>query len=215
MSARKYDVLTRLCFLAAIVSSVVYGRLGALDWLALIVGVVSAIVAVSTYFSNAHGLEKEEKAELADNKPACEKTEVLASVEASPAIGALFASASEEFVAIGAKEVQTTLWENVLRANLIRRRHHEHYVVLLEYYKQVQEVSRQTAELRERQQFLDEVVQLVDRFSSTCEIEVSLADRHLTIRPSRPTRPAHLKTREDRLEADLGQQKTSASELIN
>lgn len=195
MSTRKYNVLTRACFLVAILSSVVYGKLGTLNWLALSVGGASAIVAIAAYFYNAQKLE--EKDETEEDVPHAgvvpyEKTGV------AMALGLVPEEQGENKITVTpAGEVQTTFWSN-LRKPALKDRY-----VLLEYYQHVRQISRQTAQLSERQLFLDEIVQLVDRYSPTCEVEVSLADGHLTIRPARPSRPAHIKTREERQENDF------------
>ena len=58
MSAKKYDVLTKIFFLVAVLSSLVYGKLGAFNWLAVTFGVIAAVGAVSTYFYNARRLSE-------------------------------------------------------------------------------------------------------------------------------------------------------------
>ncbi len=216
MSARKYDFLTRVCFLIAILSSVVYGKLGAFDWLALSVGATSAVIAAATYFYNAGGLEAAEESAA---QPGYGKTDILAAGDVAVAISVppfaerAYASPSathKEIVRVTEREeVQTTLWANLVEP--ARRNRH----VILAYYKQVKEVPLQTAELRQRQLFLDEITQLVERYSPTCEIEVSLADGHLTIKPARPTRPAHIKTREEREENEFKLSSSLAPGLPN
>jgi hypothetical protein len=61
MNPRKYEVLTRAFFLTAIVSSMLYGKLGSLNWIALGLGIAAAVGAATTYFYNAYSSEKPEK----------------------------------------------------------------------------------------------------------------------------------------------------------
>ena len=58
MNARKYEVLTRAFFLTAIVSSMLYGKLGSLNWIAMGIGIAAAAGAAATYFYNAYSSDK-------------------------------------------------------------------------------------------------------------------------------------------------------------
>jgi hypothetical protein len=55
MTARKYNFLTWLCLLIAVLSAAAYGKLGVWNWLAPSVAVVSALVAAAIYFYNVDG----------------------------------------------------------------------------------------------------------------------------------------------------------------
>jgi hypothetical protein len=147
-----------------------YGKLGSLNWLALALGVAGAVGAVSAYFYNARCAEP-----LA---PRAEET-VVTRILLEPEQKRELISNIHSKLAHG----EVKIWEPVRRTLIRESRHTRYYMMVAEYQKHLSEATAQPQYLRERKLFLDEVVELVNRLSPTCELQVSLADRHLTIRP--------------------------------
>jgi hypothetical protein len=185
MSAKRYELVTTSCLVAAVVSSFLYGKSGSLNWLALSLGVAAAITAVSIYFYNARSvdnIEAEDRTQLA--LPDMVRRQDAAHV-ARPIEGE-HVRLSEVSVIYKANS-QSCFWDAPTTSEPPAR---IRYYAL--YHKRLaNELSRKTLAneiasprrpFRERQLFLDEVVELVNRLAPTCEIELSLEGR-LTIKP--------------------------------
>jgi hypothetical protein len=196
MNARKYEVLTRAFFLTAIVSSMLYGKLGSLNWIAMGIGLAAAAGAAATYFYNAYSSDKP-------------REEAAPQISKEALVQVVLAEAHEMRVARDARMVaaepkrgfQATLWRESLRSSVVEEgKRGRYYMVFAEYQKHLNEgvMRQERLRIRERRMFLDEVVELVNRLTPTCEVQVSLAERQLTIRPVRGLKgvnePAELST---------------------
>jgi len=180
MNAKRYEVLTRVFFLTAIVSSMVYGKLGGLNWIALGLGIAAAVGAAATYFYNVYG----------SGEPS---EEAVPEVSKEAPVQAALAGIHERQVArvvrmaAGSKSgIQGTLWRESVRRSVVEEgKHNRYYLMVAEYQKHLSQgaIRQERLHIRERQLFLDEVVELVNRLAPTCEVQVSLAERQLTIRP--------------------------------
>lgn len=185
MNARKYELLTRAFFLTAIVSSLLYGKLGSLNWIALGLGIAAAVGAAATYFWNAYSSEKKS---LQEAKPQTfQDTQVQAAVPRER-----YVARSVGMVAGPKRAIQGTLWREAVRASVVDEgKLGQYYMLVAEYQKHLSEAATRQewrrrerhVFLRERKMFLDEVVELVNRLTPTCEVQVSLTEGHLTIRP--------------------------------
>ena len=180
MTAKRYEILTKVCFLAAIASSMAYGKLGALNWLALTLGVLAGITAVSVYFYNSRPSETQPD----DAVPS-------PTTDMAVPLGAISNSTVHIAQALGDNQEKAQL---SLFADWIdyaaRDRYAERFSIwhVAHHGRHgVGPVLQKALAFREMQAFLDEVVQLVERLSPICEVQVNLVDRHLTIRPAHPT----------------------------
>jgi hypothetical protein len=195
MSAKRYEFVTTLCLLTAVLSSVLYGKLGSLNWLSLGLAIAAATAAISTYFYNATHPEK--SAPCLEAPRPVQGAAILHGPDHDFAIEKEVRLVSKTLTIpaeVPSRMIHGILW-GATRSEPV---HHNHkYSLLVDsmmevdggyFHKRIDEAALQPLQLRERQLFLDEVVQLVDRLAPTCEVEVSLADRHLTIRPGRPVR---------------------------
>lgn len=185
MSARRYELLTTSCLVVAVVSSFLYGKSPALTSLALVLGVGAAIGALCTYFSNARCLGADRVTD--DQKPQADKVsiEVAAPQEAGTS---LVASYSVRSLAEGARNVsQISFWDEpfVSAEEQPRVRYYALYHKLQghKHFANELAVARQRT-FRERQVFVDEVVELVERLAPSCELEVNL-DGRIMIKPRR------------------------------
>jgi hypothetical protein len=187
MNAKKYELLTRVFFLTAVVSSMLYGKLGSLRWMALGLGIAAAVGAAATYFYNVYSSERPpEEAVSKVSREAQAQTALAHSREVRVALVEGRERRVARMVAGPRSGIQGTLWRESLRRSVVEEgKHGRYYMMVAEYQKHLSEgvIRQERLHIRERQLFLDEVVELVNRLTPTCEVQVSLADRQLTIRP--------------------------------
>jgi hypothetical protein len=173
MSAKRYELLTASCLVAAVVSSFLYGKSAALNWAAIGLGVAAGLGAAFTYFYNSRNLDDSKVEQMA--KPA-----ILAHREVAEALLDTSIPRHVEF------RVQKKFWGGQHEICALDPPRTGRYFAI--YYKHVNAASS-PIRLRERRLFLDEVVELVDRLSPTCEFELSMEGR-ITIRPKRALKAA-------------------------
>lgn len=182
MTEKQYNRLTTICFFVAAASSLVFGKLGHFDWVALLAGIASALLGVVTYFYNARSAQTLENQTLVERTAEPQRVQVPYD-EASVADAAIATT--------GIEGIQGLLWENELLSN--KGTFDVHRTSSFRYFratrfavrlpKDLNDVAvRQQQRLREQQLFLAEVEELVNRLSGTCEFELSLDGRFI-IRP--------------------------------
>jgi hypothetical protein len=79
--------------------------------------------------------------------------------------------------------IQGTFWRESLHSSVVDEGKRGRYYMMVAEYQKHLSTRPERLRIRERQMFLDEVVELVNRLTPICEVQVSLAERQLTIRP--------------------------------
>jgi hypothetical protein len=180
MTEKSYEFWTKLCGLGAVASAVVFDKAGHLNWLVGAFGIVSTIIGIVIYFYNAGGKKDESREERADSY-----VNVVPLPVVNNSMGIMEAPHHGEISAN-----QLAFWS--LKADQLEvseQRTITFYVdssarsALYHYRKKVEEEQKQ---VRESRMFVDEVVEIVQRLSPTCEFEWNLGG-HLTIRPRAQT----------------------------
>jgi len=186
MTARAYNILTTACLAVAVASAIMFDKAGHYSWLAGAAGIAAAICAASAYFRNCRADDSSKQEGVRPSS---------LPVTASPAsvidIGRDGTWAARQ--PIGGAEwpgIQGHLWPMVegnvappqsshlrlyVSGHLLYEQHHPAVVV---FGRKARDVGS------ERHILVDEIVQLVERLSPTCEVELAL-DGRITIRRSK------------------------------
>jgi hypothetical protein len=193
MSERNYDLWTKACLAGAVVSAMVFDKAGSWNWLVGAFGIVSAIVGVAVYFYNSR-----------DDEPAEEEH------SRTSAMVAHMETLQPKFYGGEAPDPrsemrQLAFWAADVpqpdEAQGIRFSVQVHDTLNTRFYSgmkwalKFQEFEEaHSRAFRDENNFVAEVVEIVERLSPTCEFELS-AQGGLIIRPrlvQRSASPEHL-----------------------
>jgi hypothetical protein len=184
MSEKTYRFWTTLCLILAVASAFLFDGAGHLNWLVGVVGIVAAIASACIYFYNSTSEPDSKQKEEYDLQPVSAAHEYIVA-ESHEYIDAEYVDdrAGEGEVLKDAYR-QLSLWSlKIPHADLSK----ENVLVYLNEWPHTLDTNywRYRADSREEiqpKQFVNEVVEIVERLSKTCEFELNLRGG-LIIRP--------------------------------
>jgi len=181
MSSRKYDLITSSSMAAAVLSALLFDRVGRFHWAMGALGVAAGVTAALTYFYNQHCTSTA----VVDGRPTGKavrrpavfvslptidkqpiKKQIPKLLASVPTVKIMYYRRTEGLVDITGLASELDLW-------CAQRRLNPKFRVLEAH-------SKHHASMRE--EFVDEVVEIVQRLAPTCEFDLSPAGK-LTIRP--------------------------------
>lgn len=184
MTAKAYNVVTTVCLAVAVGSAIMFDKAGHHNWVAGAAGIAAAICAASAYFRNSGADDSCKQDGVRPSLPAAASPASLAE------IGRSTWAARQPIPDAEWSGVQGSLWPMLqgsavpsqssrlrlyVSGHLLYEQHHPAVVV---FGRRARDV------VSGRHVLVDEIVQLVERLSPTCEVELAL-DGRITIRRSK------------------------------
>lgn len=182
MTKRKYQVLTDLFFAVAVVSALLFGRLGRYGWVAGVIGIAAGIASAVTYFWNANLLT--DSCSAAHRKAAKEDLAIYPAAPQEPdAPTSSLDQLIAEWYGHGVQKAVEAI--GIQNSNKLTAGYNLHS----REFEQVAWINMHSLRKSEYRIQVEEVAQLIEKITPTCEVELA-SDGHITIRRIRASEEA-------------------------